>query len=151
MKRQPSPALSPSLLHHHALFPQLHVYGSLMYPLEMQLPKFQPEELALGVLQTDFVEDPPPLPALPPLRPNASVCPPPSQPHYLQPQLHPRLVLSVLASVAVGLLWLWLPLPWSRLRHSLSRIFQLTFGNIASLGEIFTTRLGGPLARKFLV
>ena len=107
MKRPPSPALSPSLLYRHALFPQLYAYGPLLYPFEMHLPKFQPEELALGVLQTDFVDGPPPPPALPPLHPNALVCPPPSQPHGLQPQLPPRLVLFVLASMAVGLLWLW--------------------------------------------
>ena len=52
---------APSLLYHHALFPQLHAYGPLLYPFEMHLPKFQSEELALGVLQTDFVEGPPPL------------------------------------------------------------------------------------------
>ena len=126
----------------------------------MHLLKFRSEDIALTILQTDFVEglivasfykhalgpaaiclsnvnackdngfepfkpgwdksrhscrevmlmcsmlirgDCTPLPAFHPI---ASVNPPPSQPHYPQIQSHPRLVLSALASAAVGFLWL---------------------------------------------
>ena len=117
-------------------------------PFEVYLLKFQLEEIARAVLQTDFMEGPPPPPAPPPLCPNVSVCPPPSQSRYLQSQLNPRLVLPVLASMVVGLLY---NLLWFRLRHSLSRIFQLHPSDITGPGEDFPTRLGGLLARVGLV